>query len=75
MEKFEIYNKLISLTKMCMEGINYHVRVDGTLSEVFTLETGLKQLDAPSPLFFNLALEKAVRMMQSEASGILVNDH
>jgi len=75
MEEFGIPNKLVKLTKMCMEGTKYQVRVDSTLSEAFTVETGLKQGDALSPLLFNLALEKAVRMMQVEASGIAINDH
>lgn len=75
MEEFGIPHKLVSLTKMCMEGTKYQVRVDNTLSELFTLETVLKQGDVPSPILFNLALEKAVRMIQSEESGISVNNH
>lgn len=63
MEEFGIPNKLISLTKMCMEGTKYQGRVDSILSDIFTVETSLKQGDALSPLLFNLALEKAVRMM------------
>lgn len=41
MEEFGIPNKLVTLTKMCIEGTKYQLRVDGTLSEAFTVETGL----------------------------------
>ncbi|KAL4091440.1 hypothetical protein QTP88_026132 [Uroleucon formosanum] len=75
MEEFGIPYKLISLTKMCMEGTKYQVRVDNLLSDTFTVETGLKQGDALSPLLFNLALEKAVRMMQNAESGVAVNEY
>jgi len=74
MEEFGIPNKLVTLTKMFMEGKKYQVRVDSTLSEAFTVETSLKQGNALSPLLFNLTLEKAVTMMQVEASGIAIND-
>jgi hypothetical protein len=75
MEEFGIPNKLISLTKMCMEGTKYQVRVDSILSDAFTVETGFKQGGTLSPLLFNLALEKAVRMMQSLESERVVNEH
>lgn len=61
-EEFGIPNKLVSLTKICMEGTKYQVTVDSTLSEAFTVKTSLKQDDSLSPLLFNLALEKAVRL-------------
>lgn len=53
-EQFGIPNKLMLLNKMCMEGTKYHVKVDGILSEVFTVENGLKQGDALCPLLFTL---------------------
>lgn len=37
------------------------------------METGLKQGDALSPVLFNLALEKAIRELQKETTGIEIN--
>jgi len=54
-----------------MEGTKYQVRVDSILSDAFTVEQG----DALFPLLFNLAFEKAVRMMQNAESGVAVNEH
>jgi len=57
-----------------IEGTKYQIRVDSTLSEALTVKTGLKQGDTISPLLFNLALEKAGKMMEVEESGIAIND-
>jgi len=57
-----------------MKGTKYQVGVDSILSDAFTVETDLKQGNALSPLLINLALEKAVRMMHSVESGIVVNE-
>jgi hypothetical protein len=75
MEEFGFPNKLINLTKLAMEGVKYQVRVDNTMSEAFGVETGLKQGDALSPLLFNIALEKAVRVLQNEARGLNVDQY
>jgi len=39
------------------------------MSEAFEVSTGLKQGNSLSPTLFNLALEKAIREMQSEKRG------
>jgi len=75
MDEFVIPNKLVAFTKMCMEEIKYQERVNSTVSEAFIVETSLKQEDKLSSLLINLAVEKAVKMMQNEASGIGVNNH
>lgn len=72
MDEVGIPKKLIYLTKMCMENTQYQVRVDGTLSKAFEVKTGLKQGDALSPMLFNLALEKTIREMQKEPTGITI---
>ncbi|KAL4084171.1 hypothetical protein QTP88_028004 [Uroleucon formosanum] len=71
MYEFGFPRKLISLTKMCMNGTRYQVRVDCTLSEEFEVITGLKQGDALSPILFNIALEKVIRSVQS--NKIVIN--
>jgi len=61
MHEFGFPKKLIKLVKLCMENTQYTVRVDNTMSTPFTVDTGLKQGDALSPILFNLVLEKVVR--------------
>lgn len=58
MEQFGIPNKLMSLTKMCMKRTKYHVRVEATMSAVFTVETGLKKMCRPISTIENLTLKK-----------------
>lgn len=70
MYEFGFPMKLISLTKMCMNGIRYQVRVDCTLSEEFEVITGFNQGVALSPILFNIALEKVIRSVQSNKLGI-----
>ena len=74
MDEVGIPKKLIGLTKMCMENTQYQIRVDNTLSEAFEVNSGLKQGDALSPLLFNLALEKTIREMQKEPTGITIGE-
>lgn len=58
MYEFGFHKKLISLTKMCMNGTRYQVRVDYSNSNEFEVMTRLKQGDALSAILFNIALEK-----------------
>jgi len=51
------------------------IKVDGMKLEAFSVETGLKQGDALSPLLFNLALKKVVRAWQDEAKGISLDQY
>ncbi|KAJ8880776.1 hypothetical protein PR048_017247, partial [Dryococelus australis] len=61
MEKAGIPEKLIRLTRICVEGSKSRVRVKGKLSTSFEVKTGVKQGDCLSPLLFNLALEKVIK--------------
>jgi hypothetical protein len=41
------------------------MHIDKHLSDVFPIQNGLKQGDALAPLFFNFALEYAIRKVQN----------
>jgi len=49
------------------------IKIYQTTSEMFTVETVLKQGDALSPILFNRVLEKAAREMQKDATGVDIN--
>jgi len=73
-DKDGIPKKLVGLIKMCMENTQYQVRVENTMSEAFEVETGLKQDDTLSPMLFNLVLEKTIREMQKEPTGVAIGE-
>jgi len=72
MYKFGFPKQLIALTKMCMENTKYRMRTQNVTSGTFTVETGLKQGDVQSPVLFNLALKKVVRILQDNEGGLLI---
>jgi hypothetical protein len=61
--EFGVPMKLVRLIKLCLNETYSKVRIAKHFSDSFPIQNGLKQ-DALSPLFFNFALEYAIRKAQ-----------
>jgi hypothetical protein len=69
MREFGIPNKLVNVVKMTLEGSKCRVKVQGSLSQYFTIRNGLRQGDPMSTVLFNIVLEKAVREIEINPNG------
>ena len=57
LERYGIPIKYINLIKEGYNGFSASVMVDGTLSDPFEVEGGVKQGDVPSPTLFNIIID------------------
>jgi hypothetical protein len=73
MREFGIPNKLVNVIKMTLEGSKCIVKVQGSLSQYFTIRNGLRQGDPLSIVLFNIVLEKAARENEINLNGNIYN--
>ncbi|XP_048487060.1 uncharacterized protein LOC105395445 [Plutella xylostella] len=70
---FKMPRKLVSMIKVATGISRMRVKVDGDLTDAFSVVTGLKQGDALSPALFNLVLEYVIQKVLTHDGGVQLN--
>lgn len=68
MEEMNIPTKMINLTKMTMERTVAYIRTEEGETEVFEINSGVRQGDALSAMLFNIVIEKIVKELDAKGS-------
>jgi hypothetical protein len=71
--EFGVHMKVIRLIKMCLNVAYIKVRIGKQLSDNVPIQNGLKQGNDLLPLFFNFALEYAIRKVQEHHVRMQLN--
>lgn len=66
--------KLVRLVKVCVQNSKFKVKFNSVMSEVFPIETGLRQGDALSPILFNIAMQSVIRKVQKDSIGLKIEN-
>jgi len=61
---------LVRLKKICLNENYCTVRIGKNLSDMFPIKEWFETRNAPSPLFFNFALEYAITRVQVKQDGL-----
>ena len=73
LSRLGVPDKLINLIKATITNIKGRAMIQGTYSEEFEIQKGVKQGDSLSATLFNLALETAVRATSTNPGGTIFN--
>ena len=71
--KFGVQRTLVRSIKIWLDGTQSKVRIENYLSSSFTIENGLRQGEALSPLLFHFDLEYAIKKVQETDLGLHMN--